>query len=157
MLDTTGPPNQVIDYVQLSGPNSVRDLTSEIITNYDTPANTSRVQRKRACGTRIFKTDLAHRVDQPDWCVHGQLYSQSHASGAWDPDESHLAANEIDGFRVFFGYSPPVLYTPANAQAIAEGSNDQFHTGALHAHGDGRPAFLLAGERSAGSLHRPAI
>ena len=39
MLDTTVDPNRVIDYVQLSGPNSVRDLTSEIISNCDFPVN----------------------------------------------------------------------------------------------------------------------
>ena len=35
-MDTAVSPYRVIDYVQLSGPNSVRDLTSEIISNYDT-------------------------------------------------------------------------------------------------------------------------
>ncbi|HUA37479.1 MAG TPA: hypothetical protein VMA35_03650 [Candidatus Sulfopaludibacter sp.] len=117
MLDTTVVPNRVIDYVQLSGPNSVRDLTSEIISNYDVPISSG-----QPGGSQLWNTN-----SQNGWSI-GLLsqvgismgnYTASTGSGTWDQSDPALLANEIAGFEVFMGYTPNPPLTPGEAQAMA--------------------------------------
>ncbi len=117
MLDTTVNPNRVIDYVQLSGPNSVRDLTSEIITNWDVPANTS-----QASGSEIWNTN-SDQNGVPIGIlslvgVSMGLYTPSSTSGAWNASGTQRA-DEIAGFSTFMGYTPPPPYVLGEVNAIA--------------------------------------
>ncbi|HTQ49206.1 MAG TPA: hypothetical protein VMJ12_00750 [Candidatus Acidoferrales bacterium] len=120
MLDITVVPNRVIDYVQLSGPNTTRDLTSEIITNYDAP-----VVSAQASGSELWNTN--YQSGRPIGLL-SQIgislgnYTASAASGTWDQSSPSLLANEIAGFNAFFGYAPPPPYTPGELQAIAAAS-----------------------------------
>jgi hypothetical protein len=117
MLDTSVVPNQVIDYVQLSGPNTTRDLTGEIITNYDVP-----VVSGQAGGSQLWNTNyqdgrpigLLSQVG-----VSEGNYTASAASGTWDQTDPTLQADEIAGFTAFMGYTPNPPLTPDEIQAIA--------------------------------------
>jgi hypothetical protein len=117
MLDTSVVPNRVIDYVQLSGPNSTRDLTGEIITNYDAP-----VISIQPGGSQLWNTNYLSGVPIGLLSQVGISlgnYTASAASGAWDQSSPSLLANEIAGFNAFFGYTPPPPYVPGEVQAIA--------------------------------------
>jgi len=120
MLETSPSGTHVIDYVQLSGPNTTRDLTSEIITNYDAP-----VVSAQASGSELWNTN--YESGRPIGLL-SQIgislgnYTASAASGTWDQSSPSLLANEIAGFNAFFGYAPPPPYTPGELQAIAAAS-----------------------------------
>jgi hypothetical protein len=122
MLDTTIVPNRVIDYVQLSGPNSVRDLTSETISNYDVPVNSA-----QASGSELWNTNLYYGLPIPIGLI-SQIgvslgnYTANPASGTWDTTDPALLADEIAGFNAFMGYVPPPPYTSGELQAIAAAS-----------------------------------
>ncbi|HTQ49723.1 MAG TPA: hypothetical protein VMJ12_03360 [Candidatus Acidoferrales bacterium] len=117
MLETSPSGTHVIDYVQLSGPNTTRDLTSEIITNYDAP-----VVSAQASGSELWNTN--YESGRPIGLL-SQIgislgnYTASAASGTWDQSSPSLLANEIAGFNAFFGYTPPPPYVPGEVQAIA--------------------------------------
>jgi hypothetical protein len=111
-------PNHVIDYVQLRGPDSVRDLTSEIISNYDTAAGPS--------GDDLWDTNI--QAGMPIGLV-SQIgvsegnYSPGLSTEAWNSMDADLRNSEIDGFLAFFGYSSlPNTLTPGAQQAIATAS-----------------------------------
>ena len=120
MLD--GPlngPDHVIDYVQLSGPDSVRDLTTEIITNYDNP-----VVSANASGDELWNTNFGPGgvpiglISQVGVSIH--QYTPNPISGTWDlsnPDTQ----NGIDAFRVFFDHThlSPIFNNPGGQQEIA--------------------------------------
>jgi hypothetical protein len=96
MLDTTVTPNQVIDYVQLRGPNSIRDLTAEIQT-LDTPDYTGFKGLWETNYNNGVPAGLANQFG-----VSLGLYG----TGSWGPIDLTQVTNEINGFRVFYGLSP---------------------------------------------------
>jgi hypothetical protein len=106
----------IIDYVQLSGPNTTRDLTSEIISNYDTAAGPS--------GNDLWDTNLLNGLPvglNSQMGVSLGTYAPGLGSDAWNNTDVTLRENEIDGFRAYFGLSP--IYNNAGGQqAIAEAS-----------------------------------
>jgi hypothetical protein len=115
MLDTTA--NRVIDYVQFAGPNSVRDLTSEIITNWDAPFITF-----QASGSELWNTNYQSGlpislVSQVG--ISMGTYTADATSGTWDQTDPTLLADEIAGFSTFMGYTPPPPYPSGGAEAIA--------------------------------------
>ena len=115
MLDTTA--NRVIDYVQFAGPNSVRDLTAEIVTNWDAPVITF-----QASGSELWNTNYQSGlpislVSQVG--VSMGTYTASATSGTWDQTDPNLIADEIAGFSTFMGYTPPPPYPSGGAEAIA--------------------------------------
>jgi hypothetical protein len=117
MLDTSVTPNRVIDYVQLSGPNTTRDLTGEIITNYDAP-----IVSHQAGGSQLWNTNyqdgrpigLLSQVG-----ISMGSYTASANSGAWDQSSPTLLANEIAGFTAFMGYTPLPPLTAGQMDAVA--------------------------------------
>ncbi len=118
MLETSATgPTHVIDYVQLSGPNTTRDLTGEIITNYDAP-----VISVQAGGSQLWNTNYQSGVPIGLLSQVGISlgnYTASAGSGAWNQSSPSLQANEIAGFNAFFGYTPLPPYVPGEVQAIA--------------------------------------
>ena len=87
--------------MQLSGPNTFRDLTSEIITNYDTATGPS--------GNDLWNTNLQNDLPIGLISLIGVSlgnYPPGLGSGAWDTTSDFQRQNEIDGFRVFFHFSP---------------------------------------------------
>ncbi len=85
----------IIDYVQLSGPNSIRDLTSEIITNYSTVIGPS--------GYPVWGTNLQNGV--PIGLLSQAQVLMSPSSPLWNTS-SAVVQDGIDGFRAFFRLSP---------------------------------------------------
>jgi hypothetical protein len=120
MLDTTAVPNRVIDYVQLSGPNTVRDLTGEIISNYDVPVNAL-----QASGSEMWNTNLEYGLPIGIISQIGVslgLYTANSVGGTWATTDPTLLADEIAGFSAFFGLLPPGPYNiPGEAEYIALG------------------------------------
>ena len=117
---STAGTSHVIDYVQLNGPNSVRDLTGEIITNYDVP-----VISAQASGSQLWNTNIQTGTLSAPIGVVSQIgvslgsYTPAAASGIWDTSDPNLQAIEIAAFNAFFGFTPPPPYVPGEAQAIA--------------------------------------
>jgi len=105
-------PYHVIDYVQLSGPNSIRDLTSEIITNYDDPATPM-----SASGDELWNTNFQAGVPIG---VLSQIqvaldnFTPNAISGAWDTSTAQVQ-DGIDGFLAFYHQSP--LWNNASGQS----------------------------------------
>ncbi|MGH7993087.1 MAG: hypothetical protein ACREDQ_06200, partial [Limisphaerales bacterium] len=103
--------------VQLSGPNTTRDLTGEIITNYDVP-----VVSGQPSGSELWNTN--YQDGRPIGLL-SQVgismgnYTASAASGTWDQSDPTLLANEIAGFTAFMGYTPLPPLTIGEVQAIA--------------------------------------
>jgi len=120
MLDTTVNPNRVIDYVQLSGPDSYRDLTSEIITNYNAPINTAQASGSELWNTNFDQSGVPVGILSQVGVSMG-LYTASSSSGIWNTTSPTQLANEIAGFSAFMGYTPPPPYGAGEATAIAIG------------------------------------
>jgi hypothetical protein len=122
IIDTAASPYHIIDYVQLSGPDNVRDLTGEIMTNYDVPFNTT-----QASGNELWNTNVL--IGMPIGIL-SQIgvslgnYNAGFANGVWDTTDPIQLANEIAGFEVFMGYtpSPPLTYGEVQAIALAKTS-----------------------------------
>ena len=116
MVDTTA--NRVIDYVELSGPSSSRDLTSEIWTNYDTDTT----------GNDLWATNWNNNLNIPQGLasqiqVSLGVYSPTVANGGpWPTGSPADIAQEqddaVDGFRAFFHISP-IYNALGSQQAIA--------------------------------------
>ncbi len=116
ILDTqTGPPYHIIDYVQLSGPNTNIDLTSQIIANFDTTPGPS--------GSDFWNTNIQNNLPIgliSQIGVSLGSYPPAVGYGAWAAGSDTQRENEIDGFRAFFNYS---LLHPNNlgeSEAVAE-------------------------------------
>jgi len=118
ILDTNTSFCHLIDYVQLRGPDSTRDLTGEIVTNYDAPVITF-----QASGSELWNTNYQSGlpislVSQVG--VSMGTYTASAIGGTWDQTDPNLVADEIAGFSTFMGYTPPPPYSfPGEADAIA--------------------------------------
>ncbi len=95
MVDTTVVPNRVIDYVELSGPNSARDLTAEIIGQYDTDANANDLWDPtfQASGVPV---GLAKQVQ-----ISIGILTPNATSGIWQNGASSKQPDEIAGFNNF--------------------------------------------------------
>jgi hypothetical protein len=123
MLDTTDPNlPQVIDYVQLAGPNSVRDLSYEIMTNYDVPFNSA-----QASGNELWNTNIINGVPigvTSQIGVSDGTIQVGTTSGPWAPTDPTQLANEVAGFTAFMGYAPnpPLTAGEINAVALAQAS-----------------------------------
>jgi hypothetical protein len=98
MVDTTA--NRVIDYVELSGPNSARDLTAEILARYDTGSYGNDLW-DISTNNQGIPQGLANQVD-----VSFGNHAPGTATGTWNQTDPTLRENEIDGFRAFFHQSP---------------------------------------------------
>jgi hypothetical protein len=146
IMDTAVSPYRIIDYVQLGGPDSSRDLTSEIISDYDTATGPS--------GNDLWDTNFVNGFPIPIGLdsqigVSLGVYTPGLGSDAWNNPDATTRHNEIDGFRL-----RPALQRCRRAAGHDRGCHDQHHASALHALGDGRPTFLMASKRSSDSLHR---
>jgi hypothetical protein len=118
MVDTSVVPNRVIDYVEFSGPNSSRDLTSEIWVNYDTDTQANDLWDTNWFGTINIPQGLVSQID-----VSLGLYSPNTANGGPWPVSSpaniaQQQENWVDGFRAFFHLGPK-YNNVGSQQAIA--------------------------------------
>ncbi len=117
IMDTAVSPYRIIDYVQLSGPNSSRDLSSEIISNYDIPPSPS--------GNDLWDTNFVNGVPIPIGLI-SQIgvslgnYASALGGGTWGTTSETIRENEIDGFRAFYHYSPIYPNNSGDAQAVAQ-------------------------------------
>ncbi len=127
MVDHTS--GRLIDYVQLAGPNSLRDLSSEIVNGYDTVAQD--------------KTDTAYNNQWDPTMANGVpagiteqlnvsqglgIPTYKQGQNGWSQDQK-MAYDQMNGFLVFLnGAGTPLLtysgYTPDPTQmGIAETTN----------------------------------
>jgi hypothetical protein len=111
MVDTTA--NRVIDYVELSGPNSARDLTAEIIRDYDTGTYGNDLWDV-STNNQGIPLGLANQVD-----VSFGLHPPGLASGTWNQTDPTLRENEIDAFRAFFHLPPLYSNNPGESEGVA--------------------------------------
>lgn len=106
---------RIIDYVQLSGPDSSRDLVSEILGEYDTGSPSADQ------GDDLWDTNLDNQgfpygyISQVG--VSLGLYAPG-ASGTWDQTNPTLLQNEIDGFRVFYHFAPLYPGNPGRVRRL---------------------------------------
>jgi hypothetical protein len=110
MVDTNVVPNRIIDYVELSGPNSSRDLSTEIMTNYDVNINPDGSRSQGTHGNNLWATNFQNGVpaglaNQLD--VSKGNYSPDVANGGPWPqispaDIAQEQENGVDGFLAFF-------------------------------------------------------
>jgi hypothetical protein len=95
MVDTGDPNNwRVIDYVQLAGPNSLRDLTAEIQWGYDTSAITNY--------NDLWDTNLINGI--PVWLGNQYAISQGNGNPTWTQPlwgDQKTAYDEMNAFRAF--------------------------------------------------------
>jgi hypothetical protein len=108
MVDTTVTPNRVIDYVQLRGPASVRDLGAEIQT-----LNTGNLIGFDG----LWMTNLNNQ-NMP-WALVNQVgislgnYGLGNGLAAWGATDPTQVTNEMNGFRVFYHLSPYPPFQPS--------------------------------------------
>jgi hypothetical protein len=107
---------RIIDYVQLSGPNSVRDLVSEITGEYDT-GSTSQGQGDDIWDTTRDKQGVPYGYGNQIGVSLG-LYLPG-AGEKWDQTDPILLQNEIDGFRAYYQLSPLHPGNPGESQTVA--------------------------------------
>ena len=97
MLDTNVVPYRVIDYVQLRGPNSFRDLTAEIQASYDKGTGINDLW-DTTTDQQGIPTGVANQI--------GVSLGTSTSGSGWDTTDLTQREKEIDGFRVFYHISP---------------------------------------------------
>jgi len=97
MLDTNVVPYRVIDYVQLRGPNSIRDLTAEIQASYDKGTGINDLW-DTTINQQGIPAGLANQI--------GVSLGTSTSGSGWDTTDLTQREKEIDGFRVFYHISP---------------------------------------------------
>jgi hypothetical protein len=105
---------RIIDYVQLSGPNSRRDLSKEILQEYDT-GNPSQNQGNDLWDTNLNSQGFPFGYFSQVGVSLG-LYSPNPVNGTWGQTDTTLVHNEIDGFRVFYHLAP--LYNNSGENQI---------------------------------------
>jgi hypothetical protein len=108
VLDTTSISNRIIDYVQLRGPNTSRDLTAEIITEWDKNPYTNAYDG--LWDTNVDGQNVPNGVDNQLGISLG-LYGLGSAPNGWNQVDSVEASNEINGFRAFCNYQTFSGYT----------------------------------------------
>jgi hypothetical protein len=114
MVDTNVFPNQIIDYVELSGPSRSRDLTAEIMTEYDTDTGANDLWATNWNNNLKIPQGLDSQIS-----VSLGLYSPDTANGGPWPQNSPAditqeQENGVDGFRAFFHLGP--LYNNTGSQ-----------------------------------------
>jgi hypothetical protein len=106
----------VIDYAQLAGPDSSRDLTADIHALYDTGINSEYDDQwdanRNAQGVPV---GMANQIG-----VSGQLVSLR-LSPYWANQDATWVTNQTAGFRAFLGFGPLPGMPPSVAQYIAIG------------------------------------
>ena len=112
MLDTTVTPNRVIDYVQLRGPNSFRDLTAEIQASFDTGTGINDLW-DTTTNQQGMPTSLANQI--------GVSLGNNTSGSGWDTTDLTQREKEIDGFRVFYHLSP--IFFPNGNYGIDASTN----------------------------------
>jgi hypothetical protein len=122
MLDTTIVPNRIIDYVQLGGPNGVRDLTQEILTNFDSTYYNGPGFNgfNDLWDTNLSSSGLPYGIlNQLE--VSKGTYGITNSNGAWN-NANGTAPDEISGFRAFYHLGQ--IYFDAGAyQSIAKANS----------------------------------
>lgn len=111
LMDTAVSPYRIVDYIQMSGPNSSRDLSSEIVSNYDTATGPN--------GNDLWNTNLQSGLPIGLISQIGVSlgnYTPGVGGGIWDATSEIARENEIDGFRTFYHFSP--IYNNIGSQQI---------------------------------------
>jgi hypothetical protein len=108
---------RIIDYVQLNGPDSSRDLTTEILQEYDTGSPTQNEGNDLWDTTRNYQGVPYGYRNQIG--VSLGLFAPGAGSGTWDQTDPTLRQNEIDGFRAYFHLSLLYPGNPGESQAVA--------------------------------------
>jgi hypothetical protein len=114
MLDTTVTPNRVIDYVQLRGPNSIRDLTAEIQASYDKGTGINDLW-DTTINQQGIPAGLANQI--------GVSLGNNTSGSGWDTTDLTQREKEIDGFRVFFIGPNAATYFPNNNYGLEATTN----------------------------------
>ena len=107
---------RIIDYLQLSGPDSSRDLSTEILQEYDT-GSPSGDQGDDLWDTTRNNQGVPYGYANQVVVSLG-LYTPG-ASGTWDQTNPTLLQNEIDGFRAFYHLALLYPNSPGESQAVA--------------------------------------
>jgi hypothetical protein len=107
---------RIIDYVQLSGPDSSRDLSTEILQEYDT-GSPSQDQGDDLWDTNLNSQGFPYGYVSQVGVSLG-LYTPG-ASGTWDQTNPTLLQNEIDGFRAFYHLALLYPSNPGESQIVA--------------------------------------
>jgi hypothetical protein len=105
--DSTGGPYHVIDYVQLGGPYSTRDLTAEIQAGYDTGVNPYYDDQ--------WDTNVTGGVGLPYGMRNQFIVSQGDAgyiASEWGNQSQPEVYNQLNAFRIFLNGPgvPPLTY-----------------------------------------------
>jgi hypothetical protein len=111
MVDTAS--GRIVDYVQLSGPNRIRDLTGEIISAYDTGDKLGFNGLWETNFNNGMPAGIGNQVS-----VSKGNYGTTSANGSWNQTDPTLVGNEIDGFLAFY-HLDPINFQPGSQQAIA--------------------------------------
>jgi hypothetical protein len=97
MVDTSDPNNgKVIDYVQLAGPNSLRDLTAEIQRGYDTSPTTNY--------NDLWDTNQISPTSAPNGIANQYAISQGNGNPTWTQTlwgDQKMAYDAMNAFRAF--------------------------------------------------------
>ena len=112
MVDVTS--GRIIDYVQLSGPNSVRNVSAEIQNEYDTGNllgyNGLWVTNQNNPG---IPNGIANQLS-----IALGIYGLGSGANGWNSQDQTTAEDEIDGFRAFY-HLAPIYNNPGEAAIIA--------------------------------------
>ena len=103
--DATGGPYHVIDYVQLGGPYSMRDLTTEIQVGYDSNANDPYTDM---WDTSLYGTMPTGMRNQ--WIVSMGQYYTGNAS-YWGSQSQQQVYDQFNAFDVFMNGPGGVQFT----------------------------------------------
>jgi hypothetical protein len=106
--DATG---RLIDYVQLSGPNSIRDLLAEILRGYDTVGSGSDTAYNNQWDTNVINNVPAGVANQLN--VSQGLGIPAYDAAHWSQDEK-MAYDQMNAFLVFLSGATTPLLTPAD-------------------------------------------
>ena len=104
-------PYHVIDYVQLGGPYSTRDLTSEIVNGYNTMGTGIDTRYNNQWNTNIINGVPTGITEQLD--VSEGLGNPTYSTSKWGRDEK-TAYDQMNGFLVFLNGANTPLLTPAD-------------------------------------------
>jgi hypothetical protein len=107
MVDVTS--GRIIDYVQLSGPNSSRNLSAEIQSEYDKP----NFQGYNG----LWMTNLSNQ-GIPNGIVYQIGVSLGNYGFSGDFLDTTLHENEIDGFRAFYHQGLTYTGNPGESSAV---------------------------------------
>jgi hypothetical protein len=120
MVDTAS--GRIIDYVQLGGPNSTRDLSIEILTNYDSPGGIGYDDLWDTNPPSGQPNGVPAGVANQIGVSLGNFgLTSAKPVGSWLPGGT--AESEIDGFRVFFIGPNAAKYFPSSLYGLDATTN----------------------------------